>query len=109
MVTVFGCKPISFFMADDVFPLAFSSSNFPNNIKAITTAAASKYTCACKPLLCQNSGNKVLKTLKIYATPVLSATKVSMLEERCLACFQAFTKNCFPKNKTTGVAKAHII
>ena len=42
MLTVLGCKPINFLIAEDVFPLAFSSSNLPNKIKAITTAADSK-------------------------------------------------------------------
>ena len=41
-VTVWGCRPMSFLMAEEVFPLAFSSSNRPNRIKAIMTLAASK-------------------------------------------------------------------
>ena len=42
MVTVAGCSPISFLMASDVFPLAFSSSNRPSRIKEMMTLAASK-------------------------------------------------------------------
>ncbi len=43
-MTVFGCKPISFLMAEEVLPLALSSSSFPKRMNAIITAAASKYT-----------------------------------------------------------------
>ncbi len=43
--TVFGWRPISFLMAEEVLDLAFSSRSLPSDIKAITTAAASKYTC----------------------------------------------------------------
>ena len=38
--------------------------------------------------------------------PVLLATSVSMLEDPCLSCFQALTKNRLPMPKTTGVANS---
>jgi len=109
IVTVLGCNPISFFMAEDVLPFAFSSSNFPSSIKVITTEAASKYTWACNPRSCQKCGNTVLNTLKIYATPVLRATRVSILAERCFVCFHALIKKSFPNHNTTGVDSIHMI
>ena len=41
-VTVLGCSPISFFIASDVFPLAFSSISLPKRMRAIITLEASK-------------------------------------------------------------------
>ncbi|MNY65784.1 hypothetical protein D3C86_2031080 [compost metagenome] len=74
---------MSFFSASDVFDLARSSISLPNKMKKIMTAAASKYTCGCKPRACQNAGKNVLNVLKRKATPVLSATRVSILAFRC--------------------------
>ena len=108
-VTVLGCRPINFFIANDVLPFAFSSNNFPSRINAITTDAASKYTCASRPLACQNFGNNILNTLNKYAMPVLNATRVSILAERCLACFHALIKKSLPSQRTTGVANTHMI
>ncbi|MNL21256.1 hypothetical protein D3C87_1425360 [compost metagenome] len=42
IITVLGCKPTNFLMADEVLDLALSSSNLPSIIKTIITAAASK-------------------------------------------------------------------
>ena len=71
--------PMSFLMAVPVCDLARSSKSFPKEIKVMITVAASKYTCGWMPLACQNSGYTKLNTLKMKATPVLKATKVSIL------------------------------
>ena len=62
-VTVLGWSPISFLMAVEVFPFAFSSSRRPSRIKAMMTLAASKYTCGWMPLDSQKSGNSMLNRL----------------------------------------------
>src|SRR5690606_16070310 len=92
----------SFLMADDVLDFAFSSRSLPSEINATTTAAASKYTCACSPRACQNSGKNVLNVLNTNAIPVDKATRVSMLALPWRACFQALTKKFRPNQKTTG-------
>ena len=39
----FGCKPINFFIAEEVFPFVLASRNFPRRIRVIITPADSKY------------------------------------------------------------------
>ena len=55
-VTLAGCKPISFLMADEVSALARSSSSLPSRMNTMITAADSKYTCGCVPWWWKNPG-----------------------------------------------------
>ncbi len=60
-VTSLGCKPTSFFKAADVFALALSSNNLPNNIKVMINDALSKYTSGCLPSTINACGKNVTK------------------------------------------------
>ena len=42
-LAVLACRPISFFIASDVLPLAFASSHLPKITNVIKKAAVSKY------------------------------------------------------------------
>ena len=56
----------------------------------------------------QNSGKSRLKVLNSQATPVLLATRVSILTAPCRSCLTVFTKKRRPKTKTTTVASTKV-